>query len=206
MNLSDLQLKEIIDISSGKRLGTIVDVIIDSKGSILKLLLDNKRNRSKLFVSNKEEYFIEWKNIIKLGDDIILVDTSHLLDEICLMAIDESYMSAYVITNDLVDLKNMKSLVSIFKEMGKENYKIVLNNSRDTGRDYISNFDIRNMIKRNIDYTISRNFYIKNIDKYVLNGDILTLNKTINRFNSNDIKNLNNLALSLIRDKERDGN
>ena len=74
MNLSDLQLKEIIDISSGKRLGTIVDVIIDSKGSILKLLLDNKRNRSKLFVSNKEEYFIEWKNIIKLGDDIILVD------------------------------------------------------------------------------------------------------------------------------------
>ena len=155
---------------------------------------------------------IESKYISKIFDiarreyDIILVDTSHLLDEICLMAIDESYMSAYVITNDLVDLKNMKSLVSIFKEMGKENYKIVLNNSRDTGRDYISNFDIRNMIKRNIDYTISRNFYIKNIDKYVLNGDILTLNKTINRFNSNDIKNLNNLALSLIRDKEGDDN
>ncbi|MBQ8219259.1 MAG: AAA family ATPase [Bacilli bacterium] len=153
---------------------------------------------------------IESKYISKIFDiakkeyDIILVDTSHLLDEICLVAIDESYMSAYVITNDLVDLKNMKTLVSIFREMGKENYKIVLNNSRDTGRDYISNFDIRNMIKRNIDYTISRNFYIKNIDKYVLNGEILTLNKTITRFNSGDIKNMNNLALSLIKDKEGD--
>ena len=35
----------------------------------------------------------------------------------------------------------------------------------------ISLFDIRNTIKTNIDYTISRNFYIRNIDKYVLNGE-----------------------------------
>ena len=147
---------------------------------------------------------IESKYISKIFDmakytyDIILVDTSHLLDEICLVAIDASYNSAFVITNDLVDLKNMKSLVSIFNETGKENYKIVLNNSRDTGRDYISLFDIRNMIKRNVDFTISRNFYIKNIDKYVLNGEILTLNKFINTFNTSDIKNMNKLALSLI--------
>jgi len=111
-------------------------------------------------------------------------------------------MSAFVITNDLVDLKNMKSLVSIFKEMKKINYKIVLNNSRDTGRDYISLFDIRNMIKTNVDFTISKNFYIRNIDKYILNGEILTLNKNVNRFNSSDIKNMNKLALSLIDDKK----
>ena len=147
---------------------------------------------------------IESKYISKIFDmakqiyDVILVDTSHLLDEICLVAIDASYNSAFVLTNDLVDLKNMKSLVSIFNETGKENYKIVLNNSRDTGRDYISLFDIRNMIKRNVDFTISRNFYVKNIDKYVLNGEILTLNKFINTFNASDIKNMNKLALSLI--------
>ena len=78
--------------------------------------------------------------------DVILVDTGHSLDEVCLMAIDESYNSIFVITNDLVDIKNMKSLVSIFNDMKKTNYKIVLNNSRDTGRDYITVFDIRNMI------------------------------------------------------------
>ena len=74
MNLSDLQLKEIIDVSSGKRLGSIIDVIVDSKGSIVKIMLDNKRSRGKIFSTNKEEVYIEWKNIVKLGDDIILVD------------------------------------------------------------------------------------------------------------------------------------
>lgn len=148
----------------------------------------------------ESKYIKQILDLAKSEYDIILIDTSHVLDEVCLLALDCSYMSAFVITNDLVDLKNMKSLVEIFNEMGKANYKIVLNNSRDTGRDYINLFDIRNMIKKNVDYTISRNFYIKNIDKYVLNGEILTLNRGIVRFNSNDIANLNHLALSLVSD------
>ena len=149
---------------------------------------------------------IEGKYINKIFDiakreyDIVLVDSNHSLDEITLVAIDASYNSAFVITNDLVDLKNMKSLISIFNEMEKTNYKVVLNNSRDTGKDYISLFDIRNMIKRNIDFTISKGFYIKNIDKYVLNGEILTLNKNIRRFNNSDMKNMEKLALSLIEE------
>ena len=110
-------------------------------------------------------------------------------------------MSLFIITNDLVDLKNMKSIVSIFKDADKNNYLICLNNSRDTGKDYLSMFDIRNIIKDNIDYTISKNFYIKNIDKYVLNGEILTLNKNINRFHSGDINNMKKMALDLIDDK-----
>ena len=47
-----------------------------------------------------------------------------------------------------------------------------------------------------------KNFYIKNIDKYVLKGEILTLNKVINNFYSTDIKNMNKLALSLISESE----
>ncbi len=154
---------------------------------------------------------IEGKYIGKVFDiakreyDIIIVDTSHSLDEVCLMSIDASYNSAFIITNDLVDIKNMKSMVSIFNEMDKKNYKIVLNNSRDTGRDYINLFDIRNMIKANIDYTISKNFYIKNIDKYVLKGEILTLNKNIRRFNQGDIKNMEKLAEALIQELPEEG-
>lgn len=74
MNLSDLQLKEIIDVSSGKKLGSIIDVEVDSKGFIKKMILDNRRNRARIFSNNREEVYIEWKNIVKLGDDIILVD------------------------------------------------------------------------------------------------------------------------------------
>lgn len=153
----------------------------------------------------ESKYINKIFELAKHDYDIVLVDTSHSLDEVCLVAMDASYNTLFVVTNDLVDIKNMKSLVSIFKEMEKTNYKIVLNNSRDTGRDYITLFDIRNMIKGNIDYTISKNFYIKNIDKYVLNGEILTLNKNVNRFYSGDIKNMNKLALSLIEEVKKEG-
>ena len=87
------------------------------------------------------------------------------MSEINLMILDNSYMSLFLVTNDLVDLKNMKTLVSIFKDTDKTNYVVCLNNSRDTHKDYLSLFDIRNIIKTNIDYTISNGFYIKNIDK-----------------------------------------
>ena len=130
--------------------------------------------------------------------DIVLIDTNHDFSEFNISTMDKVDQILFVITNDLVDLKNMKTLINIFNEAKKDNYRMVLNNSRDTGRDYISLFDVRNILKNNVDYTISRNFYIKNIDKYVLKGDILTLNKFINKAYSSDIKNMTKLALDLI--------
>ena len=146
----------------------------------------------------ESKYITKILEIAKQEYDVILVDTHHLLDETTLVTLDACFMSAFVVTNDLVDLKNMKTLISIFNEAKKDNYKIVLNNSRDTGRDFISLFDVRNILKANVDYTISKSFYIKNIDKYVLKGEILTLNKFINKAYSGDIKNMTKLALDLI--------
>ena len=140
-------------------------------------------------------------DLAKKDYDVVLVDTSHILDEINLNILDYSYMSLFVITNDIVDLKNMMSLMTIFKSTGKKNYLTVLNNSRDVGKDYLSLFDIRGIIKTNVDYTISKNYYIKNIDKYILAGEILTLNKKINMFHQNDVNNMKMMALDLIDDK-----
>lgn len=134
--------------------------------------------------------------------DVVLVDTNHVLDEVNLTILDKSYISMFIITNDLVDIKNMRSLVSIFNDIDKNNYITVLNNSRDLGKDYLSTYDIRNTIKTNIDYIIPKTFNIRNIDKYVLKGEILTLNKNINRFHSGDIAILNKIANRLIKDDE----
>lgn len=71
MHLSELQLKEIINISNGKRIGVIVDVIVSNNGNIEKLVIEEKRGRK----FSKEEYEISWNQIIKIGDDIILIDT-----------------------------------------------------------------------------------------------------------------------------------
>ncbi len=137
--------------------------------------------------------------------DVVIVDMSHIINEVNLLILDNCYMSLFITTNDLIDLKNMKSMVSIFKDAGKKNYLVCLNNSRDTGRDYLSLFDIRNIIKCNIDYTISNSFYIKNIDKYVMNGEILTLNKSINRFHAASVNKIRDIAVELISDKYKDG-
>jgi len=188
----------LIDSLSNNRFTTLSDYT-ENYSKNIDVIAAPRDPRQALKVDSK--YLSVVLEMAKKEYDVVLVDTNHILDEINLITMDYSYMSLFLITNDVVDLKNMKSIVSIFKDASKENYLICLNNSRDTGKDYLSLFDIRNIIKDNIDYTISKNFYIKNIDKYVLNGEILTLNKNIHRFHASDIDNMRKLALDLISDK-----
>lgn len=74
MNLSDLQNKEVIDIASGKKLGSIIDVIITLNGNISKLVLEDRKTNRRLFSNTKEDVYLDWKQIVKIGDDIILID------------------------------------------------------------------------------------------------------------------------------------
>ncbi len=74
MNLSDLQNKEVIDISTGRRIGSIIDVIVSSSGMISKLILEDRKSTRRFLASVKEDVSLEWKQIVKIGDDIILVD------------------------------------------------------------------------------------------------------------------------------------
>ena len=130
--------------------------------------------------------------------DVILIDTSHNISPISLSALDKSDNTLFMVTNDPVDLKNARSMVAIFKDTEKENYKVVFNSSKDTGKDYFSLFDVKNIIKHNIDYTIDRSFYIKDIDKYVIDGKILTLDKKIRLSRKGDIMKLTKLASALL--------
>ena len=134
--------------------------------------------------------------------DIVLIDTTHILNEINIVTLDKVDFILFVLSNDPLDLKNMKSLMSIFKDTGINNYKILLNNSRDPYKDYFSIFDIKNIIKANIDYTLSSNFFIKNMDSYIMNGEIITLqNKMPTTFNK-DYETFMTIALDTLQKKE----
>lgn len=74
MRLSELQTKEIINMTTGKRLGLIIDVIVEQNGSIKSLILEEKRGRR---IASREEYELDWKQINKIGDDIILVQDKY---------------------------------------------------------------------------------------------------------------------------------
>lgn len=133
--------------------------------------------------------------------DVILIDTTHNLSPISLSALDKSDSTLFMVTNDPVDLKNARSMIAIFEDTETDNYKVVFNSSKDTGKDYFSLFDVKNIIKHNIDYTIDKSFYIKDIDKYVIDGEILTLNKKIRASKKSDIIKLTKLATALLNVK-----
>lgn len=198
-----------LNVKNKKDIYTMIDSMANNRFTELKKYLTTYNKNIDVLACPKDprmgakvsgRYIPVIFDLAKKEYDVVLVDTYHILDEINLTALDYSYMTLFIITNDIVDLKNMKSLISIFKDTDKKNYLILLNNSRDIGKDYLSLYDIRTIIKNNIDYTLSKNYYIKNIDKYTISGEILTLNNSINLFHSKDINNMKKMALDLIDD------
>lgn len=196
-----------LDINNKKDIFMLIDSISNNRFTSLNDYIVSYNNNIDVIPSVKDprlatridsKYIPVIFNLAKNDYDVIIVDTNHVLDATNLTILDNVDVSLYVITNDIVDLKNMKSLVSIFKDTGKTNYLTILNSSINPKTDYLSLFDIRTVIRTNVDYTISKNFYIKNIDKYLLAGDILTLNSNINNTYQRDINNMKRLATNIL--------
>lgn len=135
---------------------------------------------------------------VKFNYDLIIIDTNHILDEINLKILDKSDSILFLISNDIFDLKNMRSLLSIFKDLDIKNYKVLLNQSI-MDKEYFSLYDIRNIIKNNIDYVISYKFHIKNIDHYIFDGNIVTMDKKY--LNYKDYKIMESIVLANLGDE-----
>lgn len=71
MRLSDLQGKDIVDISDGKRVGNIIDIVITRDGNIETLMVERKKALS--MFSQSGEIEVKWKQVDKIGEDVILV-------------------------------------------------------------------------------------------------------------------------------------
>jgi len=107
--------------------------------------------------------------------DYVIVDTNHVLSEFNVTILDKCDETLLVMTNDLMDLKNMRNIIRIFKDAEKTNYKVLLNGSINPNKKYYSMYDIKSIIKTNVDYVIESSFYLKSMDNYVADGKILTL-------------------------------
>jgi len=73
ITLSELQMKEVVMLTDGKRLGHIVDLEIDVEtGHIIAIIILEKEERSSFFQKATEKS-IYWKHIKTIGEDIILI-------------------------------------------------------------------------------------------------------------------------------------
>lgn len=74
--LSQLRQMEIIDISEGKRLGFIGDIIFDDDFTRIDAFVIPSQSSIISMFKKKDETIIKWSQIKVIGVDIILVDTT----------------------------------------------------------------------------------------------------------------------------------
>ncbi len=72
MYLSDLQNKDIISTKDGRKLGSIIDVEINEQGNIINLIIEEKKSFKRIISSS--DIKISFKDIAKIGEDVILVN------------------------------------------------------------------------------------------------------------------------------------
>ena len=71
MSFSELRAKEVINTADGRKLGKICDMVFCyPENRILGFVVPGSR----AFGLKREEYFIDLKNIVKIGEDVILVN------------------------------------------------------------------------------------------------------------------------------------
>lgn len=73
VKISEFQIKDVVNIADGKRLGNIGDIEINLSTGKIEAVVISGSGRVLGFFGKDNDVVIPWKNIIKIGQDVILV-------------------------------------------------------------------------------------------------------------------------------------
>jgi len=73
VKISEFQIKDVVNVSDGKRLGNIGDIEINLTTGKIEAVVISGGGRVLGFFGKDDEIIIPWKNILKIGQDVILV-------------------------------------------------------------------------------------------------------------------------------------
>jgi YlmC/YmxH family sporulation protein len=73
IKISDLQAKDVVNVQDGQKLGQIHDVEIDLKMGQIKAIVVPAESKLFGLISGGKEWVIPWRQIVKIGTDVILV-------------------------------------------------------------------------------------------------------------------------------------
>lgn len=80
MKISELRMREVINIADGRRMGPIKDIDIDlEQGRISAIILPGP-GRLFSFFGREEEIVVPWEKIKRIGVDVILVDLREIVE------------------------------------------------------------------------------------------------------------------------------
>ncbi|MBE4908808.1 YlmC/YmxH family sporulation protein [Bacillus luteolus] len=73
IHISEFQMKEVVNVGDGKRLGNITDFDINLMTGKIEAIVISGQGKVLGFFGKDEDIVIPWKNIVKVGADVILV-------------------------------------------------------------------------------------------------------------------------------------
>lgn len=70
ISFAELKEKEVVNLSDGKKLGRIIDIVFDStSGEVKGIIVPGERK----ILRKNEDYFVSLSKLKRIGDDVILV-------------------------------------------------------------------------------------------------------------------------------------
>ncbi|MDQ0253805.1 YlmC/YmxH family sporulation protein [Evansella vedderi] len=73
LKISDIQAKDIVNLADGRLLGHISDLDINLETGKVDAIIIGGGGRMMNLFNREEELIIPWKNIVKIGSDVVLV-------------------------------------------------------------------------------------------------------------------------------------
>lgn len=80
VKISDLRMREVVNVTNGKKLGLIKDIEIDLDAGRIKSVVLPGNSRVLGFLGRNEDVVVPWHKIKKLGMDVILVEVADYAD------------------------------------------------------------------------------------------------------------------------------
>lgn len=80
MKISDFQTKDVINVVDGRRLGQISDLELDLRQGVIEAIVVPAGGRFLGLFGNGGDLIIPWKNIVKIGSDVVLVKMEEARD------------------------------------------------------------------------------------------------------------------------------
>jgi len=73
VRISEFQIKDVVNVADGKKLGNIGDIEINVQTGKIDAIIISGSGKILGFFGKDDDIIIPWENILKIGEDVILV-------------------------------------------------------------------------------------------------------------------------------------
>ncbi|WP_078413440.1 YlmC/YmxH family sporulation protein [Priestia abyssalis] len=84
IKISEFQTKDVVNVADGRKLGNVADIDINLNTGKIEAVVIQHMGRVLGFFGKDDDIVIPWRNIVKIGTDVILVrykETAEYEDE-----------------------------------------------------------------------------------------------------------------------------